>query len=857
MRHLSASLHAHPLRRLGLAGMAVLGLASPLSLIADGASLLNDWRGPIANAGMKVEVSPEGVQAIDYAFTPPTAPEAWSAQWINEGGSGVPHSQVRLMRKEVTLDEAPRQVRAWITSNDYRLYVNGRLAARGPSNFGSDVMGGGPNSKLWFYDFRDLTSFFHAGKNVIAVEVFSGGFLFQAEMAGEKGKTTVVSDASWRGMSSGLITWLPISPEDKVAKGECLVYDENQEPAGWRAPEFDDAAWPACRVGGAPSETLTLSEIPPCMEAFYPMQKITRVEGAVQVPDQPLRPGHPIVVTGDGGFAVHFDRVMAGRYGFAIKGAKGARIYLSASETDTPGGRIEEAVLRDGLQYFESSGYYSIGTINVAVRNVTAPVEIEEVTADFTSQPVSYAGSFTCSDELLNQIWKDCRWSVQICLQTYHLDSPTHQEPIGDYGDYLIEDLVGYAAFGNAQWLARQDLRKWAAVMRNKEYATFHTSYTLLWLQSLVNYYDATGDLALIKELAPTADALLDKFATYVGKNGLISEAPNYMFMDWVTIEGFECHHPPAVIGQGYLSAFYYRGLADGIHLAELTGNNARKAQYAGLRTKLADAYNQELWNEGKGLYRDGKPFQTSVKPNDWLPADKQIETFSAQNNALAVLYDLAPADRQQAVIAKAMATKPRNVRPYFMHFVISALAHAGLFDEQGFQALRGWKIFPDTQTAREMGEHDGDYSHGWIATPVYQMSAHILGIAPTGPGYETFAIRPMLGDLAFAKGQVPTPHGLVKVDWRWQEEGELALNVTVPPGTRAALAFPLGTESGYPALALNHRPLWDGTKKFPPVDGITGLNRVGATVEMTLDPGDYQLVGTGLVSPEKAKSAP
>ena len=29
--------------------------------------------------------------------------------------------------------------------------------------------------------------------------------------------------------------------------------------------------------------------------------------------------------------------------------------------------------------------------------------------------------------------------AVQICLQTHHLDSPNHQEPISDPGDYVIE----------------------------------------------------------------------------------------------------------------------------------------------------------------------------------------------------------------------------------------------------------------------------------------------------------------------------------------------------------------------------------------------------------------------------------
>ena len=69
------------------------------------------------------------------------------------------------------------------------------------------------------------------------------------------------------------------------------------------------------------------------------------------------------------------------------------------------------------------------------------------------------AGSFSCSDPKLNELWNSSRWLTQICMQTHHLDSPNHQEPICDPGDYLIESHANYYAFGSP-WLARQDLRK-------------------------------------------------------------------------------------------------------------------------------------------------------------------------------------------------------------------------------------------------------------------------------------------------------------------------------------------------------------------------------------------------------------
>jgi hypothetical protein len=283
---------------------------------------------------------------------------------------------------------------------------------------------------------------------------------------------------------------------------------------------------------------------------------------------------------------------------------------------------------------------------------------------------------------------------------------------------------------------------------------------------------------------------LLDTYTSWRGTNGLISEAPNYMFMDWVNIGGFACHHPPAVIGQGYLTAFYYHGLEMAARVAALTGDTARVEKYSQLRQETAAAFNRELWVADKGLYRDGKPFQTSVEPYKWLPADKDIETFSPHVNLLAVLYDLAPKERQPDIVEKVLAEKPLNTQPWFMHWVFQAIDHAGLFNQYGTEQLRRWQIVPETQSFHEMWS-GGDLSHGWCSTPLVQMSARVLGVTPLTPGFETISIRPELCDLTWAKGRVPTPHGDVAVSWIL-DNGKLKLDVTVPAETEAEVTLPV-----------------------------------------------------------------
>jgi hypothetical protein len=722
--------------------------------------------GPIEYSGMKIAVSRAGVEARGYRFDGRCAkPAPWKGRWIWAADG---EAEVGRFRKELMLGVAPERVQAWLTADrKYRLWVNGRLVSRGPVDIGVDYAGG--QTHRWFYDCRDLTPFFRKGRNVVAAEVYrdwpigftvtrgAPGFLFEALVSTPKrGKRTLATDETWRAMAA------PVEPDgllDPLFTG----------PEGWQDPAFDDSSWAAARVVKDVWEPLVPSEIPPLMEARYPVE---RIEGLPQ--------GR--VFNGDGSFRVVFDRVLTAYPVLKVRGGKGSTVKISATRTAA-------FRLAGGEQTLEFPFMDEIApAYTVELTNVKDSVEIVDAGAAFTSQPVEYRGEFQCSDEGLNRLWQVSRWAVQICLQTHHLDSPNHQEPISDPGDYVIEAMVNDCAFG-LPWLTRQDVRKFAWLLKDERYHNFHTSYSIAWLQMLLDYYDFTGDGALMKEMAPYVHELMDTYASWRGANGILSEAPNYMFMDWVEIGGFECHHPPAVIGQGYLTALFYHGLDMASRVAALTGDRGRVAEYAKLRREIAEAFNRELWVPEKGLYRDGKPFVTHVKPHDWLPADKEIETFSPHVNLLAVLYDLAPASRHPGIVEKLMAQGPLNVQPWFMHLVFQAIDHAGLFDKYGVAQMRRWQVVPETQSFHEMW-NGGDLSHGWCSTPLVQLSSRVLGVAPASPGFKTVVIRPQACGLAWAKGKVPTPYGDVRVSWR-VVGGRLQVDVTLPPGTEGDLVFP------------------------------------------------------------------
>lgn len=720
------------------------------------------------------------------AKVPPLSPQSGKGLWIWAKNK---EESVRFF-KSVECRNLPKKALARVTAeSSYRLYINGQIVSRGPADVGRDYDQGptGP----WLYDVVDIRRFLKKGANSIGIEVISRpmvqsegaigkpGLWFEADL----GELQIGSDRTWLATKNRDFSYEPGGDRELLrGKGSLITLSGLRENNNWFDGNVD--GWEPATVVPEAHRNLTQSEIAPPMEAVYPVTGVERAFGGVNV-------GLTTQINADGGYSVRYDRVLSGHILVQVDGGEGAVLCVMPNEKNVDGfHRAVRLKLGKGRQYFEVPFFDSFSVINLQAVGVTKSFKIESVQAVFRSYPLAYKGQFSCSDPELNRIWEAGRWLTQICMQTHHLDSPHHQEPISDPGDYLIQSLISYSAFGESG-LARQDLRKYAQIIRTRKGKVFHTTYALLWLQMLVAYWDHTGDDDLVRELAPTAYLLVDTWETWRGTNGLISNPPNFMFIDWVELEDFNLHHPPAVIGQGVLSAFYYRALEDTIRISDLLGDQGYQAQLSGRRTRLGEAFVRELWDPSKRMFRDGKPGQSQSAIGQWLPADKQIETFSSQVNLLACAYGLVSATDGKEVLRKVMESGPAQCQPYFMHFAFEALSEIGLFNEWAGPQMRRWKIVSDTQSFYEMWDR-GDLSHSWQCTPTYQMSSRVLGISPSEPGFKKIKIQPHILDLKWAKGQVPTPFGLVKVNWERKKE-DFSISVTVPRGSRATVLLPDG----------------------------------------------------------------
>lgn len=463
---------------------------------------------------------------------------------------------------------------------------------------------------------------------------------------------------------------------------------------------------------------------------------------------------------------LEFDRIYSGYVTLQVQTREDLEIKVEISETH----RLpvfEESLITDHDLHYRSLRMHSIGRMHIRAKNHgTQSASITKIGLVFTHYPIFQEGSFSCSDPDLNRIYEVCKWTLQICRQSIHLDSPLHQELLACTGDYYIESLMNYCTFGDTR-LTRMDLIRTGDRLLLMDGKMFHTTYSLIWVQMMFDYYLFTADKDTLSALLAPLHILLARFQGYLGGQGVLDHAPDYMFVDWTVIDGFTMHHPPKALGQTSLNAFYYNALCRASQICRIAGD-AMHATYENRAKALKSAFVAAFWDEQRGLFFEG--FNGQTPTHRWLPQNPDKRYFTKYGNTLAVLYNLVDARKGKNIMKKVLADPALpDVQPYFMHFILEALHQTGLFEKEGMPLLLRWKTMVDEC---DKGLKEGwfppeegyqfDYSHAWGGTPAYQLPMRLLGFEMLEPGFGKIRLSPRLLGLQQADISIPTPLGML-----------------------------------------------------------------------------------------------
>ena len=135
------------------------------------------------------------------------------------------------------------------------------------------------------------------------------------------------------------------------------------------------------------------------------------------------------------------------------------------------------------------------------------------------------------------------------------------------------------------------------------------------------------------------------------------------------------------------------------------------------------------------------------------------------------------------------------NASPYMEKYVLDALCEMGYMEDAQDRMVRRYTpmVNDNYSTLWEVWDKNGGTrNHAWSGGPLLSMSKYMAGVAPLSAGYDSYQVKPDLGELNQASVSVPSVKGDIVVDiTRDPEAKTLSMNLVSPAETQAVVAVP------------------------------------------------------------------
>jgi alpha-L-rhamnosidase len=618
----------------------------------------------------------------------------------------------------------------------------------------------------------------------------------------------LISDTSWSTTTGPLLL-------DGIRHG--VYYDARLEVPGWDGVGFDASSWSAPEVVSGPTGALSAQMLPPI-----------RVTETIR----PVRLTEPT----PGRFVFDLGQNIAGIVRLRVSGPAGTRVTLRYGEQLFDDGNLDQDAIRvhvyqgplqtdtyvlkgegeevweprfvyHGFRYVELSGYPGQPTID-SILGLVLHTAFEP------------AGSFECSNDLLNTIQKLTLWAYRGNYHGYPTDCP-QREKNGWTGDaHLAAEQAMYNFRNEAGYT------KWMGDFKDEQKASgelpgivptagwgyawgngpaWDSAYALIpWYLYLYR-----GDERILREHYDRLKLYVDYLTTRADE-GIVSIGLG----DWVPAK---TKTPAAVTSTGY----YYTDTVIVARIAKLIGKTKDAAKYEKLAEEIRTAFNRTFYN-GDGTYANGS--QTA--------------------QSCALYQGLVTGENRQATIEHLV----RNVREQNEHLDTGILGAKYLFNslsDSGHHALAfrvacqrtfpsyGHWIEQGATTLWEAWDGEGSRNHimfGDISAWFYKYLAGIR-VDPEHPAFRHIILRPEpTGDLTWVKASHDSMFGEIRSDWSITE-GVFHWKITVPPGATATVHVPTHDPSS----------VTEGKQPIAVAPGVTPIKSEGGGAVFRVVAGRYE----------------
>jgi len=741
-------------------------------------------------------------------------PQQWQAQWIsmNNEIENKKSKPAQYFRKEFTITKKVKSARAYVTSHGlYELHLNGEKV--GDALF---TPGWTSYNKRLQYQTYDITSLLKA-TNAIGAILGDGwyrgfiGWSSQHNYYGDKlalllqvkidytdgTSEVIITDKNWQSNTGPIL-------ESDIYNGE--YYDSRLEETGWDKAGFSATNWRNVAEINKTKERLVASQGVPvkAIEEIVPIKQITTPKGEM---------------------VFDLGQNMVGWVKIKMKGKKGQKIQLKFAEVLDKEGNFYTANLRaakatdtyifkDEKEVIYQPKFTFHGFRFLQLIGFDYTPKLEDITGIVIHSDMTPTGSFSCSNELINQLQHNIQWGQKGNFLDVPTDCPQRDERLGWTGDAQV--FCPTAAFN---YNVAAFYTKWMKdviadqlpngkiphvipdVLKGQGGATGWADVVAIipW-----EVYKTYNDKRILEECYPAITAWVKYMKDRAGENYLWTG--DYHFGDWLAFATNHSDYPGATTEKDLIATAYFAyttGLT--AKIAHALGKKQDEEKYSQLAKKIKTAFINEF-----------------ITPNGRLVSHTQTAYV------LALSFNLLPENLKEKA-ANYLAQDVEKFKHLTTGFLGTPLLCKTLSDikrdDLAFMLLNrkeypSW-LYPVTQGATTIWERwDGQkpdrtfqnigmnsfnhYAYGAIGEWMY---THIAGIKlkENSPAYKDFCLTPHPGgEINQAKAEYYSMYGKIVSDWEIKDN-QMIYNVEIPANTTATVVLP---NANTKKISMNNKAL-------------------------------------------------
>lgn len=731
-------------------------------------------------------------------------------------------------RKETTFDKEIKRAEAYICGlGYYELYLNGEKV-------GDHVLDPAPSNydKQAYYVNYDITEQLAPGENAFGIIAGNG---FYGQNISWKNDPESERDLAYGPPTVKLavkITYTDGSKEDfytdntwKESTGPIVfnniyggdTYDARYEIKGWNTVGYEDVSWGNTKIASPKLKKISPQQIPP-------IKKLMELEP------------QKVFKGADGEWIVDFGQNIAGWVKLKVKEKEGQLIEITTTEALlTDGSDIFQGSTGGGangmpqvFKYISKGGdaepwepkFSYHGFRYAKIKGISSKPDSDMIKAVLVATDIQETGSFSSSDDLLNQMHDISKWTIVDNLHGIPEDCP-HREKCGWLGDahafaeYALYNYDMYDFYKKYMEDIRTQMRPTkghndpdmkfpvptmiAPGKRTSTYAKIDWGVATMYLPWYNYWY--YGDDTIISDYYEEMKGLTDFYLNFKGENGIMQDGMG----DWCPPLWDRRKNPGAMETDPIISAnaYFYDVLGIMEKFAEMNDDPGYASQMNTEKEALKEALNTEY-----------------LRP---IPNTEHKWYLSQTATVQALQFGLVPENEIENVVNGLVhnivevkgghhATGIHGNR--YIYTVLAAngkadLAHEILttpeFPSQTYVMNSGFTTWPERQFIWE--EMEGPTNslnhpmHTGFATYFYESLGGIKS-SKENPGYKKFVVNPKFpSQITSTDVSVPTPYGDITNKWKMNGT-TFEMELSVPFNTTAILPL---TEDEKKTLRINN----------------------------------------------------